>query len=1273
MDKTAEYLRLLQEKNRLKKMMSTKSKDEQAKEELEKGFTTHFRGAHAVKDSKMPVPTKTTASVKPINILGRIAQGANIMWGHEKKSDVTSPNSTTHTDRTKFSSQNSEAIRQVGQEDREDGNHCSEYESDFDDCSDAETDSNALNNYRTAERMGLPMPSVIEEDEDDFFRHHNEKDPGIRDGALQNPLTESVVLDNTLQTRVKDLSAQQKLKLLKLLELDLNEESGAVPAARNAKVDSENDNSPMKVEEVVTPTTNTETVAGKASNSMGDNNKESGGQIQPGSASPLRLKPAEITKEHGVLQEQQNGEAAVEKTTTVSLRIRITTTWSAKARFVSLGAVRLRVLRQQGVGGAAGSTEPSSSSTSSSAVDLLPLLSARVCSGLAPLPSGSEPMRSLVQLVGGNNSGFGGNNAATTRRPASAYRGPAASGSAWKGPISPESPLELQFSGELPVTALDNLGLGEVELLLWNCSTAPLNSACARDVDVFVGNKCVWSGQLDEGKSTVTPAVFATAARPVITLRPGEVTPSLVLFPWRTDQDQVLAATPRVMGVSEGPSARSHQAMEESVYTKGESNSTGVEKPKWLGLNDVSQGPDNNSSNNTNSNHSLIFSAGSPNRSAAKKSSSGRSRLRASEVALQTSESITAPDNIKHNDNNNNTEGALAFGSPKRRVSAAGKRVSNALAKEVEAEDLQVKRDAAAGLGRQSAERNNKVDSTAGTAETSDEDAAAAGFGSKAKTSPSPSGARRRAARRDRNHLLLKETQVGSQIDNDATMGVFDELNTGGYSPERKIANKKQREAELKKSIDSMAFNDKFNLGRLSASKLPYVLADRTEELGEEGEELMDEFPILASTSSFNADNFGDDSLDGPSTPLRTQTFTQNLQELQTPGLLPPNMKEKEMLLSSPQRKPTRHGSSVPVSTMTPAAVASSSGQGQVQVSDLTIEGAAARAARDSDRTAKIDLVQEKITSTIAGLAKIMSAIPSGGISLTKSDSTAKMDLPMVSVEQYTPPRPFSLRTTALSPAAETLQSIPRSEKPPAEIKPWYKNKKEAGLGAAASTAKTTVPSTSIASPHTFVVEIDSNWGDANYVGLNGLELYDTTGALIQLQSQQHQQQHSTGRAGVRAITAYPKDLADLPEHRDDPRKVQNLLNGINFTKNDMHSWLAPHLQVLRRTEDSSTATAHQAQPYIARVVLELDPMVKPVMCRIFNYNRSRTRNQRGAKKIKLVLDDKVVFEGYVYLRRSFGPMQLVWSCSNLQLFLLFLVTSKRLPGSSSQWRRSRK
>ena len=58
--KQLEYLRLLEQRNRLKKLMKEKSESERAMEEKERGFNTHFRGANASKD----VPTTTTTSNK---------------------------------------------------------------------------------------------------------------------------------------------------------------------------------------------------------------------------------------------------------------------------------------------------------------------------------------------------------------------------------------------------------------------------------------------------------------------------------------------------------------------------------------------------------------------------------------------------------------------------------------------------------------------------------------------------------------------------------------------------------------------------------------------------------------------------------------------------------------------------------------------------------------------------------------------------------------------------------------------------------------------------------------------------------------------------------------------------------------------------------------------------------------------------------------------------------------------------------------------------------
>ncbi|XP_037088357.1 katanin-interacting protein-like [Pollicipes pollicipes] len=73
-------------------------------------------------------------------------------------------------------------------------------------------------------------------------------------------------------------------------------------------------------------------------------------------------------------------------------------------------------------------------------------------------------------------------------------------------------------------------------------------------------------------------------------------------------------------------------------------------------------------------------------------------------------------------------------------------------------------------------------------------------------------------------------------------------------------------------------------------------------------------------------------------------------------------------------------------------------------------------------------------------------------------------------------------------------------------------------------------------------LNIRSTWGDIHYVGLNGIEVFDTDGQPVEVVS----------------IRAEPADINVLPEYNRDPRVVTNLVDGVNRTRDDMHLWLAP-------------------------------------------------------------------------------------------------------------------
>ncbi len=74
--------------------------------------------------------------------------------------------------------------------------------------------------------------------------------------------------------------------------------------------------------------------------------------------------------------------------------------------------------------------------------------------------------------------------------------------------------------------------------------------------------------------------------------------------------------------------------------------------------------------------------------------------------------------------------------------------------------------------------------------------------------------------------------------------------------------------------------------------------------------------------------------------------------------------------------------------------------------------------------------------------------------------------------------------------------------------------------------------------------DIITSWGDAHYVGLSGIELFDERGAPITVNATE--------------ISADPADINILPGYGNDPRTVDKLLDGVNRTCDDLHMWLTP-------------------------------------------------------------------------------------------------------------------
>ena len=131
-------------------------------------------------------------------------------------------------------------------------------------------------------------------------------------------------------------------------------------------------------------------------------------------------------------------------------------------------------------------------------------------------------------------------------------------------------------------------------------------------------------------------------------------------------------------------------------------------------------------------------------------------------------------------------------------------------------------------------------------------------------------------------------------------------------------------------------------------------------------------------------------------------------------------------------------------------------------------------------------------------------------------------------------------------------------------------------------------------------LNILSTWGDSNYLGLTGIEVFDDLGNSLKVD-------------GLRDIKASPCDINLLMGYGTDPRTVDKLVDGTYFTNDDFHAWLTPFTQ----GEDHT-------------ITINLGAMTSVSMIRIWNYNKSRIHSYRGARMLTCHLDNQLVFRGEI-------------------------------------------
>lgn len=260
-------------------------------------------------------------------------------------------------------------------------------------------------------------------------------------------------------------------------------------------------------------------------------------------------------------------------------------------------------------------------------------------------------------------------------------------------------------------------------------------------------------------------------------------------------------------------------------------------------------------------------------------------------------------------------------------------------------------------------------------------------------------------------------------------------------------------------------------------------------------------------------------------------------------------------------------------------------------------------------RARRIQEVNKTVQNTVQGLAHVFSNThivlnPSRQASLRSQPSIQSSPITVSDSEGNSDND--SMKTVGVS-VASSIQSAPS----PTQFLQQHKT----------SNTATTLPKGRV-----LVLEIYSTWGDEYYVGLNGLDIFDSHGRVICPEAIDFSsKQVAVSPVKVLSILANPPDINILPDYDNDPRVASNLLDGVNFTKNDLHLWLAPvgYYKPTKRDQQSSNGRMK-----IATISITFSVDTSLSMIRIFNYNKSRTHTQRGIRECKLLLNDISIYEG---------------------------------------------
>lgn len=1136
MEKNTEYLRLLQERNRLKKMMSTKSKVEQERDELERGFRTQFRGANAevTKDIEKTAPKVAAKANKPFAVINRLITDASKAWGHsEKKSSAAIGNSN------QFNSSPGHVQQHSSESD--DG---IEYEPDFDEPSDV--DEITMEHDHEGSRRTMDDSSGWNEDDEmnmQMFINQLAHGTDMDCADVQMKSSNETTTQASLRISHRSLTNEGLIPMTEISEKytpsidssNMNMNMDAVKPMCSISMTDGVVSSTVVNEVHDLPNTSSTAVDGEdlddldlfLQNKMSKLTSEQKRKLllalqssedvslssaclandgdavaAPGSAPADIMMNDRKTQDEVEVGHMSNGTINSQESRLlpsplsmglgpprplVSIRIRILTAWR-KSSFVSLRAIRLRLFNRS-----IGTTDGEAMKMryeGSPFVDVLHGLKCRMFQGMVPIPAVSESMRSLSILTAGHDINNilkqslriqAGQQVSTMCRPVGKHQLTAGT---WKGPLKPDHPLELVFEGILSDQLDSNHWTNRASdielqksmgLVIWNGSSPAGSYSSAKDVDVYMGSRCVWSGQLEEATSSVSSADDGLQSQ-LYTVE--EEYPSAVIFPLGgvkpADPPQSQVRRNTSIHAADGNEITATSA---DVVTPLHSDST----LSFYANPVVDKGMKDDKPNwltgiGGSKDHSII-----PVRFIDEPPISGQLRTTPTKSKVRR-RSVEAPPQGGNSSSATTQQLLNSPKSPSSRTKLTRSSIADSLSKEING-----------------ATSPNMKSGVIGTE-------------------------RKHTSRRNRNHLL-KDLNMRATADMDSTF-------VDALSDSFGESSIQHSEADLEKSLDAITYAEKFNLGRLSTTNIDRAAGIDESEV--HADDSLDDRPVAA-----------DSKMD----PKETDAVEQSR------SLHPIDI-----------RSPDRHN-------------------GTDNASKLKVTSAT-KDLRAVERMAKIDLVQEKINNTLAGLAGIMSSL-----AVTDNAFTKRAGIIDTS--------PMRKRDSAEHSTGEApVHSSYRSEQLP--------------------------------TGEALRLDVYSTWGDQNYVGLNGLEFFDGSGVLIQPNLGGMVPSDSSSRdVCISSIEAYPPGLGSLAGGDvEDPRKVSNLLDGVNITRNDLHVWLAPQINTTYFEGNDPLPTTDSKFGLIATITVRFSKPTQLSFMRIFNYNKSRAHNQRGVKKCKILLDENTIYEG---------------------------------------------